>query len=63
MAYLFAIIAGLLGAIIGWAAGGALEPVIAGYRSMLPNIEIFHRAVDVSRHRRAARSPRREGDS
>lgn len=46
MAYLFAIIAGLLGAAVGWAAGGALEPAIAEYRSLLPNIELLRHAVD-----------------
>jgi hypothetical protein len=46
MAYLIAIVAGVVGAAAGWAVGGALEPVIAEYRTMLPNIDILRRAVD-----------------
>jgi len=46
MAYVFAIVAGLLGAAAGWVAGDTFEPLIAEYRAMLPNIEILRRAVD-----------------
>jgi hypothetical protein len=46
MAYVFATIAGLLGAAVGWAAGDAVAPFIAQYRALLPDIEILRRAVD-----------------
>src|SRR5262249_7615180 len=45
MAYLFAMFAGLIGAAAGWAAGDALEPTIAAYRALLPDVEILHRVA------------------
>jgi hypothetical protein len=47
MAFLIAIVAGLIGAAAGWAAGNALESVTADVRAMLPDIDLLRRAVDV----------------
>lgn len=46
MAFLIAIVAGLLGAAVGWAVGGSLEPLIAQYRVLLPDFEFLRRAFD-----------------
>jgi hypothetical protein len=46
MAYLFATIAGLIGAAAGWAGGNALQPLITEYRALLPDIDIIRSAID-----------------
>ncbi len=45
MAYLVAIVAGLIGAAAGWIAGHALQPTISEYAALLPDIPAFGRGA------------------